>query len=145
MTRFLSNSSLIWLLVAAQAIAALIGPACLEICREADGTSHLEWVTHACCGDEAIESLDIERGVEAGTDACLGLACDDDPFGHHLVPADWGSRARVFVLRATLPAGTSIALAQWKQDGPARWFGETWPAAPPGESRRSLRSTILII
>lgn len=72
---------LAWTAIVAQAAVTLLGPAGLLLCREANGSSHLEWLAQHCCA-RASEATPVphESAEIAGADeACIN--CVDEVLG----------------------------------------------------------------
>ena len=83
----------------------------LLICRESDGSSHIEWATSQCCavGDlgqnpERSETNDHRRASEL--ESCLESSCVDEPVG--VSPAVTDHRSREGMSDTDSPAPPSF-------------------------------------
>jgi hypothetical protein len=146
MTRVLRHIALVWVLTAAQAIGAIAGPAGVVVCREADGSAHVELLGEACClselevscspAVEADDTPDAER-------ACAGDDCDDSRIGQE--PALRKPRANA---GADHWVDVCVPVACDFDSQPGRVLcvngRPTSITGPPRQVRCVLRSTILI-
>lgn len=72
---------LAWTAIVAQVAVSLIGPAGLLLCREADGSSHLEWLAQHCCtpANEATPGPQEAAEIAGAAEACIN--CVDEVLG----------------------------------------------------------------
>ncbi len=149
MNRFSFKSAMTWVLFAAQAMTVSAGYAGLLVCREADGSSHVEWVSQPCCDDTHTES-DAPREADAGSvsESCSDAACVDLPIASG--KATTGSRAR--------DSGAGLGSQVADVSHAVTWSGGSSPEAEspglaetgaaldtPSQVRLSLRATVLIL
>jgi hypothetical protein len=140
---------LAWLLITAQAVAAFGGPVGLLICRDADGSSHVERSSHSCCGQT---QADLDRIGPSEFDttslvgSCIGGHCVDQPIDAGHATANLRNRVRGPGFRA--PVTPATATITWST------LCSTSPFAPPQvvdckcssqprQARLALRATIL--
>jgi hypothetical protein len=138
------------LLIAVQAVVALLGPAGLVLCREADGSVHVELAAGGCC--ESAPMAGPERASSGGADSdtqalCEVAECRDVPLSQDQLAArsrqgrvlQGGGEVRGTVVVAVVttgPATTGPKLARWM---PASLAG------PPRQVQHGLRATVLLL
>lgn len=132
-----------WLLIVAQAAAVLTHPAGLLVCRDPDGTTHVEPTGDDCCltarddADHADES--------AARDTCADGSCEDSLIRFDgLVPT---IRPRITLAdRPVAPIAWTVGVFD------ARSFASAEPGlsiespadpGPPRQTRRALTATVL--
>jgi len=132
---------LVWAVIAAQVVAASLGPGGLLLCREADGTSHLEWPGEHCCapGGENSSAPDAEH-----VELCSG--CVDEPLGQSPALAtrtpggDNGNRLSPPAIVAIAAGGLDIAM-----EASRRSAAPPGSTGPPRPALRALRTTVLVL
>ncbi len=72
------QSILVWLVLATQAVAALGSPIGLLVCRQADGSSHIEWVNPDCITDRSSVKESLSDSIH---EPCSKEICVDQPIG----------------------------------------------------------------
>ena len=142
--------AVVWLLLVAQAI--VVGsPAGLLVCRDSDGSSHIEWAASQCCagGDlgqdpERSETSDQCRAPEL--ESCRETTCVDEPI--EVSPAVTDHRSREGKSNADSPATPSLL----QLASTVVWSQTTTPTSlshiddgPPRQMRLSLTSIVLIL
>jgi len=143
--------AVVWLLLTAQAI--VVGsPAGLLVCRESDGSSHIEWTTAAECCSGGDLSQNPERSETSGQrgaselESCVESSCDDEPIG--VSPALTKHRSRdAMSVPDSLAPPSFLQLAST-----VSWSRTTTPASlshiydgSPRQMRLSLTSIVLIL
>ncbi|MCB9846744.1 MAG: hypothetical protein H6811_12260 [Phycisphaeraceae bacterium] len=137
-----------WVVLVAQVIAAVLVPSGLLLCREADGSAHLEWVGGHCCsndGEIASGIWSASESADSRGDACI--ECVDELVGHVAAvsksrPTSDPTYHGLFVA-ATPDAGVPDSLPQGLSAArsPTRAIGE----GPPSQVMRTLHATVLIL
>lgn len=141
-----------WVALAAQVIAAALGPSGLLLCREADGSTHYEWASYewageACCfdGDESDANLDAAPSAGLGSQTCIG--CTDQPAGQ--IPAVGAHRPTVGsdspAQFLALPLTTGLSGSQLELAPPGRPVVMRTGEGPPTQVLRALRATVLLL
>lgn len=137
-----------WVALVAQVVAAALGPSGLLLCREADGSTHYEWVGEHCCSDGSVIDPSSATTVESAGDwsqTCIG--CVDDQVGQ--IPAVSKSRPttdsespELFLAHAPVGVLSDLLL-----DGSVAADSPTLPSGegPPTQVLRALRATVLLL
>ena len=128
-------------MVACQCLVVLLGPQEIWVCRESDGSSHMELLSAACCGtaDDSTATLPGEQA------RCEGGSCFDKPIDRTLAIRN----ARDVLAPCPEPgvAGSPPPVSQ--QGGVGRHRSEpdasarnTWREVPPTISSLTLRARL---
>lgn len=128
----------LWLLVASQCLAVLLGPRGLWICRETDGSAHMEWVGSSCCETSGSATLSPQEGF------CAPADCLDEPIDRHMLVRD--GRVSIIAALSLAPAPPHWLLPEsGLANSSVPRFGACLRAAcgPPGPEFLSLRTTVL--
>lgn len=139
-------------LCASQAVLSLLGPAGVLICREPDGTSHLELAVVACCASET-NGRQAAPIVPPSTDddaapACDEGGCTDQVFAHEkpfwgrsrdLLGAGSGTGQAWLLIPSQAGSTPAVACA-------SRCLSRSVSSGgPPAHLVASRRSTVLIV
>jgi hypothetical protein len=134
---------LVWLVLSAQAVAAIGSPVGLLTCQKTDGSTHIEWVRLDCNKPQA----DIaEPATDSIHEPCSFSSCVDQPIGFD--PALTQANMRGQKLVATASIFLDLPRAVFVDTGsPATWLVSTVGVdpGPPEQSRLSLGAVVLIL
>jgi len=100
-----SNPVLAALLIWMQVLGGIAGPAGLVLCRDTDGSSHVEFLSDSCC------ALDLEAGggePESRISDASDPWCSEDECDDSLLLGDPLSTARATLRVAGLEQGSSV-------------------------------------
>ncbi len=122
------QSILVWLVLATQAVAALGSPVGLLVCRQADGSSHIEWVNPECVTDRGAARESVSDSIH---EPCSTEICVDEPIGLDQAVTRLSSRDQLpaaaelpcvdrprVVLLDLADSGHGLVSLQWVDPGP---------------------------
>ena len=152
---FRRHAGLLWVLIGVQAVALVFGPTGLILCREADGSSHVEFLSEPCCEADMAASHD-DSSLPCGEDVAFESSAADCPGGgceHELLDRDpalrqtrktaGASGAQHFV-GADLWSSCGMSWASTALAHRSRWAVDSI-VGPPGYAQQSLCATVLIL
>lgn len=146
MARSVLHTSSAWLLLWVYIASIVATPLGLLVCRDASGSSHIEWTTVLCC---ASEPVDVAAHDEpAAESSCAEQDCDSGACVDRPISQDWlansqqGPRLEVGALMPVASVAEVIT-DFWPSDWIARSVPES--TGPPRQVAQSLAATVLIL
>lgn len=146
MARSVLHTSSAWLLLWAYLASIIATPLGVLMCRDASGSSHIEWTAVLCCASEPVDVA--TQGQSAAETPCGEQDCDSGACVDRPISQDWlavsqhGPRFEVGVLAPT------ACVAELNTDNwPSDWIARSVPEAtgPPRQVAQSLAVTVLIL